>query len=85
MYRCDIDVIQEDDTLIPISDPKNCSPKTYLGGMLYPMELAKEAYSDDEDMLEFLASWNAKHIIAYDNTFFPFYDEDIHISVKQNL
>ena len=85
-FICDIDVIEEDDMLIPLSAPENCSPKTYFGGTIYPMELAMKSYADDEDMLAFLASWNSKYIISYDNAFFfPFYEEDIHISVKQNL
>ena len=84
-FICDIDVIQEDDMLIPLSAPENCSPKTYWGGTLYPMELAMEAYADDEEMLEFLASWDSKYIISYDKAFFPFYEEDIHISVNPNL
>ena len=84
-FVCDIDVIQTNGITIPCSTPKNCSPKTYLGGKIYDIELAKETYKDDEEMLEFLSSWDAKYIIAYDNAFFPFYDEDIHISINPEI
>ena len=84
-FICDIDVVVEDDIFIPVSAPENCSHKTFLGGTIYNMDMAMEAYKDDEEMLEFLNSWEAEHIIVYDNAVFPFYEEDIQISINQQF
>lgn len=80
-FICDIDVTMEDDLLIPLSTPQNCSHTTYLGGTIYPMKLALEVYEEDNEMIEFLSSWNAKHVIIFENLIFPFFDDDIQISI----
>ena len=81
-FTCDIDVVEEDDLFIPVSTPENCSHKTFLGGTIYDMDTAIKAYEGDDEMLDFLNSWETKHIIICEEAVFPFYNEDIQISIK---